>query len=245
VTGTAWTASDRYPFARWQGDLPAPRTAADMERLLGVLRAVLAAGRQEGVWQVLETPAPEPYRAEVDGPFEDLAARHLAATGELRLLDLERGAVAPPRGRLRTPSRIAFRGSDGAVTEADVDDAGELLRTLRPDAPEPTGDGLAHVPPLALHGTTVRLGDGRRPRLVVELPASVWFPRVLDLAATVPRWHDNTEVAAHNAPRLNRFLAAVRAAVEDAGGSWSLVDEGLVEPAYADQLDRDGIVLDT
>jgi hypothetical protein len=228
-------------------ELPQPATASDLISLLELAAAVLQVGRSEQVFDVVETPRPEGFLAERDGPYEEFLARGLAETGRLKLLDLPRGGVATtPDGTLRTPALVQFEVPGGAVQEAVVHDVGALLRELEPDTEAGYQRWLmAHVPPVAVHGGTVTVdGDGPSPRLTVELPTSLWFPRVHDPRADEPSWSPNP-AGPHNAARLNRFLSAVRAAGEAVGGSWRVADPTDVDTAYAEQVGEDGIRLPT
>ena len=240
-----WTATSRAPYAGWTLDLPRPETASDLIRLLELAATVLRAGRQERVFDVVETRQPEGFLAERDGLYEDFIAAALARDQRLRFLDLPRGGVATtPQGTLRTPAHVWYETGDGGLAAATVHDAGALLRELAPDTtPGFQRWKMAHVSPVAVSGVTVAVGhQGWPPRLCIELPTSLWFPRVYYPQDEVWLWWDNA-AAPRNAPRLNRFLATARAAGEAIGGTWRLAEPTEVESYYADQIDEAGIRL--
>ncbi len=240
-----WSATARAPYAAWTLELPRPETASDLIALLELAAAVLQVGRREQVFDVLETPQPEGFLAERDGPYEEFLARRLPGDRRLRMLDLPRGGVATtPRGTLRTPARVWFETGDDALAAATVHDVGALLRELAPDAPEGFQRWqMAHVAPVAVHGTTVGVdGSGWPPALRIELPTSLWFPRVYDPRDDEWPWWGNA-AAERNAPRLNRFLTDVRMAGEALGGTWSRADPEEVDTRYAEQVDEAGIRL--
>ena len=94
-----------------------------------------------------------------------------------------------------------------------------------------------------MHGTTVGVdGAGWPPALRIELPTSLWFPRVYDPRDDEWPWWGNA-AAERNAPRLNRFLTDVRTAGEALGGTWSRAAAEEVDTRYAEQVDEGGIRL--
>ena len=238
-----WTATSRAPYAGWVLELPRPVGASDLRALLALAKVVLQVGRAEQVFDVVETRRPEGFLAERDGPYEEFLARTLAETGRLRLFDFSRGGVATtPAGTLRTPALVRFEVPGGGVQEAVVHDVGALLRELAPDT-EPGYQRwlMARVPPIQVHGGTVGVdGNEDPPRVEVTLPTSLWFPRVHDPRTGEPPWSPNP-TAAFNAPRLNRFLASLRAAGEAIGGSWRVAEPTDVDTHYAEQVDVGGI----
>jgi hypothetical protein len=240
-----WSATSGLPYAAWTLDLRRPETASDLIALLELAAAVLQAGRAERVFDVLETPQPEGFLAERDGPYEDFLQQALPRDRHLRLFALPPGGVATtPAGTLRTPAHVWFERAEDVVDEATVHDVGALLRQLVPDA-DP-GDQrwlMAHVPPVAVHGGIVGVADqGPGPLLTISLPTSLWFPRVYDPRDDEWPWWGNA-AAERNAPRLNRFLTDVRAAGEAIGGTWRVADPEDVDPRYAEQVDEAGIRL--
>ncbi len=238
-----WSATSRIPYASWVANLPRPGAHGDVERLVGVASAVLAAGREERVFDVLELPAPDRFEARRDGPYEAWLARQLADHGRVPFFDFGWGAAATPDGQLRTPSTLAYPDAAGAVHESEVADAGALLRELGLWPEEYERWLAAHVPPLHVHGDTVERDAPRGTRLRITLPTSVWFPWVHDPYGDDPAWWPNP-AGARNAPRLNAFLAATRAAVEGAGGTWAGADDEEVDIDYQPLAGEDGILLD-
>lgn len=222
-------------FAEWVADLtPA---AADPPALLAWLRTLLAAGEEQQVYRLLESPLAG-YRRERDG---ELDLGHFASSG-----------VRPVDGvRLRVSARLAHHGPDGRVVEGEVENLGALLRSLHPAEAAVSGFLALDCPPLDLSGPLLDLAHPERSRwrslagtVLVRLAvrSDIWFPAVdgLLVGGEDDRRVDNSALAARHTPRLNAFLAQVHAATEAVGGRWE-VDDEISGPG---PVSEDGIVLD-
>jgi hypothetical protein len=132
---------------------------------------------------------------------------------------------------------------------------GGLLKSLRPDEPKPTMY-TAHVPPVSIRGTSIRLSDlqktsYKRPTFFfITLNTDIWFPQVYGFLDSPMRerkthhWHDNLELAQHHTPRFNRFLQGVRKLVLDYGGTWEVLTEQPETSFYKHMITEEGILLD-
>lgn len=149
--------------------------------------------------------------------------------------------AAGEAGRPRAVGRVAFFDREGIVTEAEVDDLGELLRNLRPEDVESGGFLMKHGPPVDL-----RMYERR---VVLEvafaLCSDIWLPWALGLLEDDygEGLYDNRPLAERHTPRLNAFLAAARAATEAAGGRWHLERDD-TRPDVLAQVGAEGVRLD-
>ncbi len=57
----------------------------------------------------------------------------------------------------------------------------------------------------------------------IRLCSDIWFPRVVGWLDSEEPFYDNSELAALNAPRLNRFLQCTKELILSLGGEWELV----------------------
>jgi hypothetical protein len=242
VTRVPWAATSDAPYASWRAELPAPGALRDLERLADLAAAVVDAGRTHGVFDVLEAPGPERFDVDRDGPYERWLRDQVAAAGRLPLFDLGWGTAPTSDGQLRTPATLAYPDANGAVHEDVVSDVGAVLRRIELWPDEYERWLAAHVPPLHVHGGTVRLDTPRGTLIRFALPTSVWFPWVRDPYGDDPAWWRNP-AGERNAPRLNAFLEATRAAVEQAGGTWVGAEDEDVDLDYRSLVDGSGIVL--
>ncbi|MEV6235467.1 hypothetical protein [Lentzea sp. NPDC051838] len=233
-------------LVEWVADLG----AADPHRLMEWLHRVLTAGERHEVYSVREAPLAGLHsgsllpllrqRFEQEGVL-DLG--HFASSG-MRLID----------GRtLRVAARMAYVDARGEVVEDEVENLGSLLRALRP-ADVPISAGLmVDCPPLDVSGPLIDFrhpersiwrGTAGRVRVRFSLRTDIWFPLVIGFLADttdVTPVHDNRPQASRHTPRLNAFLAEVRAATLDLGGSWDLDEE--IRYTRRDLVSAAGVVL--
>lgn len=218
MSDNAWIALPDSAVAGWEArasDLPA------------LVEAVIGAGESTGMFRVT-TAAPD------GGGLQrfDYRAHLRAGAAPFELAPEE----APPGRRLVTPGHICWQ-EHGAVQHGEVGDLGALLRRLRPDAAAWAERFMAHVPPVIVRS--------RGPRVRIDLPTDIWFPRilgVLDGDAPPPPaapQRDNAALAHCHTPRLNEFLARIRAAADQ----WEQVWPEGIAGRYADMTDESGIRL--
>jgi hypothetical protein len=233
VVENYWIATGESQ-AGWIADLGPPD---DPERLLTWLEAVLAAGEAHAV-----------HRVRAGAPPAERIRRRWQEEG---VLDV--GHFAAPEGvadgaTLPAAARLAWADRSGVVVEGEVDDAGVLLRSLRPDGVARFPRSMLDCPPLELRGTLVDVRHPERSRwpyqqgrviVGVVTRTDIWSPWVPGLLASdlAGGWQDNRPLAERHTPRLNAFLAAARAATDAAGGTWWADDDtplakaGLTSPA--------------
>jgi hypothetical protein len=215
----AWVVNDD-PFVRWIADLSAVHDRS--QRLLDWRRTVLEAGARQAVYRVVEGE-----------PFVFVA-----------------GGLAPAEdGQPRVLSRVAYFDRKGAIAEAEVDDLGGLLRSLRPEDVETAGFLMKHSPPLDLreYGLVLRRPDGTPSgqvvlRVAFALYSDIWLPWALGLLEDDygEDLFDNRPLAERHTPRLNDFLSAARQATVAAGGRWYL-DRDDTRPDVLAQVGDEGV----
>ena len=249
-----WVARDEPPFAAWTATLPAPSTPAARDRILEVVLDILRVGAEEAVYEVRETYTPPGFQPTQHGSYEQFLSAQQAAGRPLTLFHLGSGVAPTADGQLVTPARLSYFAADGTRTEAAVADLGALLRELRPQDIEWGSGYMARVAPVTISSPPLpQPGGSRKPLpfpITISLFTDIWFPQVLALLEDVqpgpakPRiWYSNATLAAAHTPRLNRFLTAVRGAVEAAGGTWELDDAEGTARHYAPQVQEAGILL--
>jgi hypothetical protein len=59
----------------------------------------------------------------------------------------------------------------------------------------------------------------------ISLRSDIWFPRVIGWLDSEEPFYDNSELAALNTPKLNRFLQRTKELILSLGGEWELVGE--------------------
>ena len=221
----------KWSLASWEGNVPPGITAT---KLFELHRAVLAAGEEERVWQVLETESPLAYRAAPGYSYADYLEDLYRRDGKLRALPLCTFAHRTQQGIVRTPARVAYFGIGGEIEEADVENLGLLLRRLRPECPPEVAHAYTYsVAPVGVAGSLPPYQGGYGFLTYgIELLTDIWFPRVRGwMEEEGEEWwtppesdglYDNSALAARHTPRLNRFLMKVRELVLANGGSWSL-----------------------
>jgi hypothetical protein len=70
----------------------------------------------------------------------------------------------------------------------------------------------------------------------INLLSDIWFPRVVGWLDSEEPFYDNSELAALNAPRLNRFLQRTKKLILSLGGEWNLAKQ---EPKVVDEYDKE------
>jgi hypothetical protein len=68
----------------------------------------------------------------------------------------------------------------------------------------------------------------------IILCSDIWFPRVVGWLDSEEQFYDNSELAALNTPRLNRFLKRTKELILSLGGEWELVGG---KPVAVDKYD--------
>jgi hypothetical protein len=177
-----------------------------------------------------------------------------------------------PQYRSIAPARLSYYDIDGTlIVDKEVEDLGELLQRVRPlefDLPsdwrEYTEKQLFYekkaVNDYKAEGSAIYLSGSLGSEnsesdygsyLYIHLYSDIWFPKVGGFLEDQPQpyghrvFFDNSELASHHTPRLNRFLASVRELTLELGGSWDIdkPPKGSPDP-YGEHCDENGIILD-
>jgi hypothetical protein len=239
-----WITFDKDIIARWGAFLPAPH--GDVSCLVEFAHRLAEAGAHEDVYRIVRLPGSTPFDANVGKSFRDHLLDIAAQTGRLPLWPAE--ARPGPEGTL-TPARLAFFDGE-RIAEEQVDDAGALLRRLRPEDARPQRMFMRSVSPLTVLGGFVPVAYDREVRVQIRLDTDIWFPKVMGLLDDPPEEGDrpdsvdNAALAQRHTPRLNRFLRAVREATLELGGRWGQLETDGLGMNYADLCREDGIALD-
>jgi hypothetical protein len=134
------------------------------------------------------------------------------------------------------------------VVEAEVGDVGALMERLRPDREERSAF-FQPASPVTLLGEAPSVDSSLEVRIQVRLDTDIWFPRVMGLIEDLPEdedkpdWYDNAALAERHTPRLNAFLADLRASVQRLGGRWEPLQAEDLAKNYAEQWDAAGVAL--
>lgn len=220
------------PIAAWSIRLPSTMRA-DWNEARRVAAQVVELARKEGI--VLPGLAAESDR------------ERLFARGKARMRLGVYGPFDPPweEGEPSPPGwpKLFDRPRGPEIDEVPVEDLGERLLSLRGDL---AGERIAHVAALEVGEPALSLPD-QPIDIIVAINSDIWFPQVIDRHANgddenaALRLSDNRGLAMRHAPRLNRFLAALRAVGEGHGGTWQV--ETPRNPRYATMVDANGIIL--
>src|SRR4051812_5888526 len=259
VTDRNYWATYRDSIAAWYGRLPSPATLG-IERVFEFARHVLEAAEREQVMKLIFVPTRDAPRGTRVPTWLEVMRAKFEQEGALSFFP----AHGPPErwigGQLRQSVRLAYYRGD-RIIEEDIEDVGDLEKavvTARGGDPQ----GIRSTLPLVLGGYAPdEEGEapGRPPTrelpIYVSLYTDVWFPRVQglrmgDLSGRADEWHparsrdrlmDNSALAAHHTPRLNRFIETLRDAILQLGGRW---DEPDADPSYRPMVHSGGILLD-
>jgi hypothetical protein len=72
----------------------------------------------------------------------------------------------------------------------------------------------------------------------IHLCSDIWFPKVVGWLDSEEQFYDNSELAALNSPRLNRFLQITKELILSLGGEWELVG---TKPVSIDEYDENDV----
>jgi hypothetical protein len=251
-----WSA-DKHSIVEWEAVFPPVSNASDITKLLQFARELLAAGEREEVFQIVETSGPNAYHAKPGFTYADYLEQTLNETNTLPLFDLFCWVQPTHNGQLRTPGRVCYFDKKGKRVENEVENLGDLLVELRPKDVYLYGNAMQPIAPISLSGKRISADKSYsetekemgldRPYVFISLHTDIWFPWVHGIMEAIfparnkRGMYNNRKLALCHTPRLNRFIAAVRAATLELGGNWSYeVDV----PAYAPMVTETGILLD-
>jgi hypothetical protein len=120
-------------------------------------------------------------------------------------------------------SKISYYDLDGRIVTEWIGNLYDFHTKLRPDI-YPDHDKIGYY----IHQTRLPIGidSGRNKNgdllCVIILPSDIWFPRVVGWGDVEEPSYDNSELAALNTPRLNRFLQQAKELTLSLGGTWEL-----------------------
>jgi hypothetical protein len=216
-----WSTS-HTAFAYWVVELPAAAAHDPRQRATFVER-VLAAGVETGVYAL----------GDATGPREGAVAswlRQLQTAAATAAWFPGGGPLGLSADALRPWARLHVDAGSEARWCSDL---GALFEQLA------AGGRATHVFPVHLGGPAAA---DEHVELSVALRTDLWFPKVLWVDPEDredDRWVDRGAGGRDDAARFGRFLEAVRAAAEDAGGGVAL-DESEGNRRYAHLVDEDG-----
>jgi hypothetical protein len=243
-----WTTYKR-PFAGWQAVIPATAEPEDTERLLQFCKQVLIAGEQEKVYRLVrESHDTNDSPNLIDLYIEYLRQRHTDPRffnfGYIHEFEAFCGFG------VKQTTLVCHYDLENKLASSEISNVVELLSRVRPDldanlfAPEwkPLDIwGYKHVPSASS-------------TFFIELQSNIWFPRVEGYDEDwfedgEIKLYDNYAIALCHTPRLNMFLAEVRQAALEMGGSFGisgLYDGGAynMNPLYIQVVNENGINLD-
>jgi hypothetical protein len=78
----------------------------------------------------------------------------------------------------------------------------------------------------------------RKDYINIVLTSDIWLPKVVGWMDDGEPYYDNSELAALNTPRLNRFLQRTKELIQNSGGQWQL--KGSKEVYRTDQAKKNG-----
>jgi hypothetical protein len=164
------------------------------------------------------------------------------------------GLVAVNGKHYEATSLLAYYEADGGVVETQITDIGALLRRLRADRLEYAYSSFRYGPALNIIGPRLDFGDAAaiqkflergEVKITISLHSDIWLPWIAGILSDdydLDYVFDNRELASQHTPRLNRFLAELRNATLELGGTWELDEEELRVPRTL--VSDAGIVLD-
>lgn len=236
----------KSPCAEWYATLP-PTLLQTPEAFFELVDLVAEVGAREEVYQILEARPSRARPAFLATPSEDWGAfvrRHWSP--DTSSLFPDGGPCRVNEYAQRTRARLAVFDDTGAIVEQDVEDLGELFKSVRPDY----GGRILHDCPVRISDWVRAPAGPPMSWASIKLESDIWFPWVVgvddrDDDADEHEWIDNRALAARHTPRCNRFLAAVRDKFLALGGTWEISDEGDMRKRYAHWIAEDGIRLDT
>jgi hypothetical protein len=120
--------------------------------------------------------------------------------------------------------KLSYYDLDGKIVMKWIGDFYHLYTRLRPDIyPDwnnlTSADSLKTRVPMKINYECSRDGSLS---FTITLPSDIWFPRVVGWDDGEEPSYDNSELAALNTPRLNRFLQSARELILSSGGTWKM-----------------------
>jgi hypothetical protein len=211
-----WAVSymGEHTFPYWRGTIP---DRGIIEATREIFRQVYVFANDEDLYRLVHKSNPgELPKVLVNRYLPDFSERTENENGEVNYLTKDGLKSRDYKGQ----SKISYYHEGKILTEW-VEDFLTFSRNLRPDKYEKFWDvnsGVYNSEPLAME-------YGRRSRkeiYEIMLSSDIWFPRVVGWMDGEEPSYDNSELAALNAPRLNRFLQKTKEFFLKQGGTWEV-----------------------
>ncbi len=234
-----WIVQEDPPFGAWEWTISPERLE------WSVVEVFWAIGIETGIWGLGKVWSDvEGYLADAKMCFEETTILHFVSSSEL--------AKKLGKSEYWRGNRLTYYDAHGENLKTEwVADAGELLRTLYPEAAATSTHGMDLYPALRLWGAPLRQQTGRAHDYTfgAKLHANIWFPEL----PCMPHWSlsegnsefsvtstiDNSILAYENAPHLNTFLREMQALMRDVGGTTTFIRPA--QKFYRPFIDIDGI----
>lgn len=217
----------------WETRFP---TDVDTATLVQWQSRVLRSGEDHAVYRVQEVELLG-YERSRDGFIGDFLTTNPDRTTRQNGMTIP-GLMFDAAGSAIASTVVFVETADGRYQEMDSSDVHDLAYASGVQ-------GVEREQPVEVFGIPGSdPGEPAEPILLsVHLQCTIWFPWSYERFPSDggSGLIDNTALARHNAPRLNAFLADVRSATEDLGGTWKFGGAIRLEQF---QLDDNGVVID-
>jgi hypothetical protein len=224
---------DVQRFPRWRGTIPNGRSKEDMDK---TIKSIYELAVSEDLYRLVKKDQNSNQIEELNGltrldflrEVKDGFPDRITKDGLSLYLDCEEQC------------KIAYYNLSGQVEMEWVSKFYELHCKLRPEMYRELEkrDNIGFMPifidytkrsPIQINinneNDIVVLKDrsGEDELYEIMLCSDIWFPRVVGWLDSEEPYYDNSELAALNMPRLNRFLQKMKDLILGLGGKWQLV----------------------
>jgi hypothetical protein len=212
-TKNRWVIPDTYDhnFPCWKCELPKTITKEAFQK---IVRQIYSFAYDEELYRlVLKAPPGGQLQVLADVCESDLT---WTSSGEKMWSFTEDG---PDRKDCEEQIKISYynneSGHESEIITEWIGRCVELSRKLRRDKYEIEDNYYHDLLP-------VMIDHNGQNRISVELFSDIWFPRVVGWIDDDKPFYDNSELAALNTPRLNRFLQRTKKIILEENGMWEL-----------------------
>lgn len=226
--------TDTNPFVTWKVNLELDINHP--EKILGWLQKVLSAGEETAIYRVRKAPKVG-YTFEKNGFIGNFLTQRFKQTKIVDLFDFaDTNFSLGINNRPEITGCISYFGWQGQLVEAEEEDLGELLLSLRMADREEFSTFMRKCNLVDIFpGQSINFNDSGDPfwlkgrvELNITLYSDIWFPWVygmMEPGYNIEKRYSNHQLAESHTPRLNRFLCMIREATISIGGKWSLVSD--------------------
>jgi hypothetical protein len=230
-----WVVSDDTdcPICLWQGKIPGGRTKKDF---FATLDKVYDFAREEDLYRLV-------HKTGADDSFQTLPY----AFHDFELVKQDDGTFCRiTKNGIKLDDcedqakMIYYNNELGHEGEIAIDWVGKLInlqKKLRPDKFDPDPLDLLYplpgnlIVPVMINYQCYR-EELQEEHYEIILCTDIWFPRVIGWMDAEEPFYDNSELAALNTPRLNRFLQRTKELILSLGGTWELAKVSEKENVY-------------